>query len=144
MKFWDTSAIVPLCVDEPRSSTVKDILSDGSAIVVWWATRTECTSALMRQAREGGLGIAGERQARNVLETLAKAWIEVQPSEALRGTAERLLAVHPLRAADAFQLAAALQWCERQTADKTVVSFDARLRDAAYKEGFALLPSEAR
>lgn len=144
MKFWDTSAIVPLCVDEPSSSTVKAILSDDSAVVVWWATRTECTSALMRQTREGGLGTAGERQARNVLGTLAKAWTEVQPSETLRGTAERLLAVHPLRAADAFQLAAALQWCERQTADKTVVSFDARLRTAAYKEGFVLLPSEAR
>jgi uncharacterized protein with PIN domain len=143
VKFWDTSAIVPLCVDEPSSSTVKAILSDDPAIVVWWATRTECTSALMRQAREGGLGTAGESQARNVLGTLAKAWTEVQPSEALRGTAERLLAVHPLRAADAFQLAAAMQWCGRQTADKAVVFFDARLRAAAYKEGFALLPSEA-
>lgn len=144
MKFWDTSAIVPLCVDEPTSSTVKDILSDDLAIVVWWATHTECTSALMRQAREGGLGATGETQARNVLGTLTKAWIEVQPSEALRGAAERLLAIHPLRAADALQLAAALQWCERQTADKTVVSFDGRLRAAAYKEGFSLLPSEPR
>lgn len=144
MKFWDTSAIVPLCVDEPGSSTVKDILSSDSAMVVWWATRTECISALMRQVRDGGLGTAGERQARNVLQPLTKAWTEIQPSEALRAMAERLLAVHPLRAADAFQLAAALQWCERQTVDKTVVSFDARLREAAHKEGFALLPSEAR
>lgn len=144
MKFWDTSAIVPLCLDEPHSSTVRDILSGDSAIVVWWATRTEYISALMRQVREGGLTTAGERQARHVLQALTKAWMEIQPSEALRGVAERLLGVHPLRAADAFQLAAALQWCERQTADKTVISFDARLRDAAHKEGFEVLPSEAR
>jgi predicted nucleic acid-binding protein len=73
---------------------------------------------------------------------LALAWTEVQPSELLRTTAERLLAVHGLRAADAFQLAAALHWCQRQTTNKELVSFDTRLRDAAYKEGFTILPSQ--
>jgi len=140
VKFWDTSAIVPLCVDEPGSATVKAILAKDPSIVVWWATRTECVSAFMRQTREGGLSVVGERQAREVLGTLAKAWIEIQPSETLRGTAERLLAVHPLRAADAFQLAAALQWCQGQTAGMALVSFDTRLRAAAHKEGFTLLP----
>lgn len=96
----------------------------------------------MRQVREGGLGVTGERQARYVLDALAKSWLEIQPTETLRGIAERLLAVHPLRAADAFQLAAALQWCQRQTAQMQLVSFDGRLREAAYKEGFTLLPSE--
>jgi hypothetical protein len=71
-----------------------------------------------------------------------EAWTEVQPSEILRGTAERLLAVHVLRAADSFQLAAALHWCQRQPANKELVSFDSRLRDAAYKEGFTILPEE--
>lgn len=142
MKFWDTSAIVPLCVDEPGSATVKAILAKDPSIVVWWATRTECVSALMRQVREGGLSATGERQAREVLEILAKTWVEIQPSETLRGTAERLLAVHSLRAADAFQLAAALQWCQRQTAARSLVSFDTRLREAGHKEGFALLPPE--
>lgn len=142
MKFWDTSAIVSLCVNEPGSSAVKSILVKDPSIVVWWATRTECVSALMRHAREGGVSGTGERQARQVLETLAETWIEVQPTETVRRAAERVLAVHPLRAADAFQLAAALQWCQRQTKDLVLVSFDTRLREAAYKEGFSLLPSE--
>lgn len=142
MKFWDTSAIVSLCVNEPGSSAVKLILVKDPSIVVWWATRTECVSALMRHAREGGVSGTGERQARQVLETLAETWIEVQPTETVRRAAERVLAVHPLRAADAFQLAAALQWCQRQTKDLVLVSFDTRLREAAYKEGFSLLPSE--
>lgn len=141
VKFWDTSAIVPLCVEESQSETVKSILAKNTALVVWWATRVECISALMRQAREGGLSVAGEKQAREVLETLAETWIEVQPSETLRTTAERLLAVHPVRAADSFQLAAALQWCQRQPKGMSLVSFDTRLRDAAYREGFALLPA---
>ena len=50
MRFWDTSAIVPLCVDEPSSAMVKAIFKEGSSLVVWWATQTECVSAL------GGLG----------------------------------------------------------------------------------------
>ena len=142
MKFWDTSAVVPLCVIEPSTGTVKSILTRDPSIVVWWATRTECLSALNRQTREGSLRLEDERQARHVLRHLMEAWTEVQPSEILRGTAERLLAVHVLRAADSFQLAAALHWCQRQPANKELVSFDSRLRDAAYKEGFTILPEE--
>lgn len=112
--------------------------------MVWWATRSECISALARPTREGSLTVEGERQSREVLETLAKTWIEIQPTESLRSAAERLLAVHPLRAADAFQLAAALQWCQRQTKEVDLVSFDNRLREAAYKEGFTFLPSDLR
>ena len=144
MKFWDTSAIVPLCVTEPASAAVKSILSKDSSIVVWWATRTECVSALMRQRREGGLNIQSERQARHLLGLLAGTWSEVQPTDLLRATADRLLAAHPLRAADALQLAAALQWCQRRTTDRELVSFDIRLREAARKEGFTILPGKIR
>ena len=140
MKFWDTSAIVPLLVIEPSTGAAKSILTEDSSVVVWWGTRTECISALNRQIRDRSLRNEDERQARHVLQQLADAWSEVQPSELLRGSAERLLAVHALRAADALQLAAALQWCQRQTVDRHLVSFDTRLRDAAYKEGFTILP----
>jgi len=141
VKFWDTSAIVALLVIEPSSGTAKSILTEDPSVVVWWATRTECVSALNRQIREGTLRLEDERQARQVLQQLAGAWSEVQPSESLRGTAERLLAVHALRAADALQLAATLHWCQRQPVNRHLVSFDTRLRDAAYKEGFTVLPS---
>jgi len=138
--FWDSSAIVPLCVNEPATATVKSILAKDSGVVVWWTTRTECVSALVRQAREGGITALGERQARQVLEALAKAWTEIQPADGVRRAAERLIAVHPLRAADAFQLAAALQWCRGQPG-ASIVCFDGRLRNAADKEGFNLLPA---
>jgi len=143
VRFWDTSAIVPVCVQEPASPDVKAILVKDSGVVVWWATRTECVSALTRQVREGMLTGAGEQQAREVLEALSNAWVEVQPSETLRRTAERLLAVHPLRAADAFQLAPAFQWCRGQPAGNALVSFDARVREAGRREGFGVLPAEA-
>ena len=140
MKFWDTSAVVALCVTEPSSAAVRPILQRDSSIVVWWATHTECISALMRQVRDGSLKLAGERQARFVLKTLTMSWTEMQPSNPLRDTAERLLAVHALRAADAFQLSAAIRWCQGEPKGAEVVSFDLRLREAASKEGFSILP----
>jgi uncharacterized protein len=41
------------------------------------------------------------------LRALADAWDVVQPAEGVREAAARFLRVHPLRAADALQLAAA-------------------------------------
>ena len=140
MRFLDTSAIVPLCVNEPGSADAKTLLTQDVALVVWWTTRTEFISALQRQVREGGLAVSGERQARDILSLLTQSWIKVQPSETVRSMAERLLAVHTLRAADAFQLTAALQWCQGQTHERCFLSFDIRLREAVYKEGFTLLP----
>ena len=109
-------------------------------MVVWWGTRIECISALRRQVREGNLTPLDERNARYVLHTLTQSWIEMQPSEALRGTAERLVAVHPLRAADALQLGAAIVWCRGVAAGQGFVTFDRRLREAGYREGFTVLP----
>jgi uncharacterized protein len=142
VKFWDTSSVVPLCVKERHSASVKILLLDDSSIAVWWATRTECVSAFTRLLREASLSSTDEKNAREVLETLAKSWVEIRPTEPVRRTAERLLAVHALRAADAFQLAAALHWCQTETREMSFISFDTRLREAAYKEGFTVLPAE--
>ena len=49
------------------------------------------------------------------------------------------LRVHPLRAADALQLAAAFVAAERRPASLQVVTLDERLADAMRKEGFALV-----
>lgn len=142
MRFWDSSAIVPLCVDVPEAPATRALLRADRAMAVWWATRTECVSALARQVREGGIELRGERQARAILAALGRAWSEVQPSEAVRTLAERLLATHALRAADALQLAAALQWRGGPSTGAQFVSFDGRLRGAAYAEGFAVLPAD--
>ncbi len=109
-------------------------------MVVWWGTRTECLSALMRQVREGSLTPTDERAARHVLQILMQTWTEMQPGEALRSTAERLLSMHQLRTADALQLAAAIQWCQGLTTGQGFVAFDRQLREAGYREGFTLLP----
>ena len=140
MKFWDSSAIIPLCLKESSSETIRRLAKSDEDIVVWWATRVECLSALARRRREGVLPINAELKARAILDALALEWSEVLPGELVRQRAERILMVHSLRAADSFQLAAALIWAEENPQGLDLVSLDQNLREAAFKEGFAVLP----
>jgi predicted nucleic acid-binding protein len=79
--------------------------------------------------------------ANDRLRALVELVDTVSPSDELRRRAARLVAVHPLRAADALKLAAALLWCEEQSHGETVVSLDERLREAARREGFDVKPA---
>jgi len=142
VKFWDSSAIIPLCLKEQMSETVKRLIKADEDIVVWWATRVECLSALSRRRREGVLANNSELKAKAILSALSEEWSEVQPSEPVRQRAERLLAIHPLRSADAFQLAAALIWAQENPQGLEIVCLDQNLREAGHKEGFTLLPEE--
>lgn len=142
MNFWDTSGIIPLLVIEPVTQPVKEILREDESVVVWWGTRIECISALVRRTREGMLDDKAEDQARNVLRRLAGLWTEVHPTQIVRETAERLLTVHSLRAADALQLAAALVWAGRNPNGHHFVCLDRGLREATRREGFQLLPAD--
>jgi predicted nucleic acid-binding protein len=140
MKYWDSSAIIPLCLKEKASETVRRLIKADEDVVVWWATRVECFSALARQRREGTLHAEGELKAREILTALSTEWSEVQPTELVRERAERLLAIHPLRSADAFQLAAALIWAQENPRGFEFVCLDQNLRESAHKEGFTVLP----
>jgi hypothetical protein len=124
------------------SETVKRLIKSDEDIVVWWVTRVECLSALSRRRREGVLGNNSELKAKAILSALSEEWSEVQPSEPVRQRAERLLAIHPLRSADAFQLAAALIWAQENPQGLEMVCLDQNLREAGHKEGFTLLPQE--
>lgn len=140
MRFWDSSAIVPLCLKERASGAIKSLMKDDEDIVVWWTTYIECLSALSRRQREGVLTSGDAGKARAVLSALAAAWSEVQPTEMVRLRAERLLSIHPLRAADALQLAAALVWAQETPRGLEFVCLDQNLRESSLKEGFSIQP----
>ena len=135
--FWDASAIVPLCVGQAGSGFAREALRD-KTIAVWWGTPVETVSAFARLARAGELDQRHLRMARTRLAALRGMWIEVQPGEALRELAEGLIERHPLRAADALQLAAALIWSRRRPQKRSFVCLDGRLAEAAGKEGFSV------
>ncbi len=138
MKFWDALAVVPLLVAEPTTRRVQALARRDPDMLVWWGTEVECASALARLERAAALDAAGVARAFDRLKRLADGWHEIEPSEIVRDSALRFLRVHPLRAADALQLAAAFIAAERHPASLQVVTLDERLADAARKEGFAL------
>ena len=140
MKFWDASAVIPLFLEETETPRMLEIARQDGRMVAWWGTVVECRSAVARLRREGIVTTAQEDQAIHLLDVLAKAWTEVRPGEAMRDMAGRLLLSHPLRAADALQLSAALTWAGKQPRGHAFVCLDHRLRDAARKEGFLLMP----
>jgi len=142
VKFWDASAIIPLCVEEASSEVASRILKTDEDIVVWWVTRIECLSSLARRKREGTLANEEESKARVALQRLFGECSEIQPEEQVRYRAERLLAVHPLRSADALQLAAALIWAQDNPKGFEFICLDKNLREAADKEGFVVLPQQ--
>lgn len=144
MRFWDASALVPLCVRQPSTRSIKALLRADPVIVAWWATPVECASAFARLRREGRLSDDGMRDALGVLDATHAKWSEVLPTDAVRDQARRLLAEHDLRAADALQLAAALAWAGERPAGQPVVTLDVRLAFAARNEGFEVLPKVER
>jgi predicted nucleic acid-binding protein len=145
VRFWDSSAIVPLRVAESSSAAVLREYQIDPEVVAWWATEAECVSALARLEREDSLTAPSMVEALRRLNGLVRAWREVQPVAAVRETAIRLLRVHPLRTADAFQLGAAIAAAEGHPATMQLVTLDDRLAHAANREGFAVLrPAVAR
>lgn len=139
MRFWDSSAIVPLLVGEESTEAMRSIANDDPTMLVWWATPVECASAIARLERDGALAATATRAALQRLDAFQDGWNEVQPVEGTRVAARRLLRVHRLRAADALQLAAAVVAGEGHPASLDVVTLDDRLAVAAEREGFVVL-----
>jgi len=138
MRFWDASAIVPLLMTEAATKALQGRAGTDPAMLVWWATEVECASAIARLERDGALDAAAVNEAFDRLKLLGEGWHEVEPSDAVREAAVRFLRVHPLRAADALQLAAAFVSAERRPSSLEIVTLDERLAAAARKEGFVL------
>jgi predicted nucleic acid-binding protein len=138
MRFWDASAIVPLLMTEVATKPLQRLVAADATMLVWWATEVECASAIARLERDGALESPVVNEAFDRLKRLADGWHEVDPSDAIREAAVRFLRVHPLRAADALQLAAAFLAAERRPSSLEIVTLDDRLAAAARKEGFTL------
>jgi predicted nucleic acid-binding protein len=138
MHYWDASALVSLCVAEADSAAARKLAAGG--VVTWALSTVEIASAIERRSREGSLSDEERALARGALLDLASSWTEIAALEPVRERALRLIATHPLRAADALQLGAALVAVADRPLGHVFVSADVRLRDAASREGFQVLP----
>ncbi len=130
---------MPLLVVETTTRSLQALARRDSDTLVWWGSQVGCASSLARLERAVLLDVKGAALAFDRLKQLADGWREIEPSEIVRENALRFLRVHPLRAADALQLAAAFLAAERRPSSLQVVTLDERLGDAARREGFELI-----
>jgi uncharacterized protein len=136
--FWDSSALVPLCVHELTSRQAHSQLRKFLP-VVWWGSLIEIHSAIARYHRVGKLTDTEKQRALLQLDLLNRGWREVLPGDHVRDLAKRLLDAHELRAADSLQLAAALTWCQQRPARRDFLCSDERLSKAALSAGFSVI-----
>lgn len=139
MRFWDSSAIVPLLVGQPSTARSMAALEADDAMVVWWGTPVECVGALARLDREAAISTGSYTRALERLGTLEAHWTEIMPTPRVRSIATRILRTSQLRATDALQLAAAVVASEEAPDTLELVTWDERLAAAAVREGFALV-----
>lgn len=133
--FWDSSALVPICVQQ-NATPLALALGAKYEMTVWWSAPVEMRAAFARLLRMGQLTQNGHVQALVTLDSLRATWWEVEPDEPLRLQAEGLVDRFPLKSADAQQLAAALAWCLGKPGNRVFLSGDKQLIDAAHQLGF--------
>lgn len=133
--------MLPLIFREAASERMADLARDDGDTAVWWGAWTECAVAVSRLKRLKRFDDETKANARARLDGLAADWTEIDPEDDMRLLASLLSIDHPLKAADALQLAAALRWCEGDTISASFVCLDDRLRRAAEHESFDVLPA---
>lgn len=139
MRYWDSSALVSLLVEGRESARRLELLEQDSSVITWWGSQIECASALNRLHREGAIDAQELGRSLEQLRILASSWFEVRPMQRVRNRAIRLLRIHPLRGADAVQLASALTASGEDPPTLDMVCSDVRLSHAAILEGFVVL-----
>lgn len=139
MRFWDTSAIIPLWIAERGSSRSKAWYRSDPDVIVWTLTRVEVFSALARRRREAPAAASRLLAVRRDFIHAWERWSEVTAIEIARRHAERIVESYSLRAADALQIGAALIAAEDHPTALEFVTFDENLAQAAEREGFHVL-----
>lgn len=71
MRFWDSSAVVALLIEQDATPAVSPTLADESEIGAWWGTPVECGSSIARLERDGVLEVGAGVTARARLQTLS-------------------------------------------------------------------------
>ena len=138
MRFWDSSAIIPLLLVEERSADARALLRADDIIVAAAITPVEIVAALWRRRHRNLLDAEAHTRADDRFAAISAEWIEVEDLRAVVSAACDVLSRHELRAADATQLGAAIT-AARGLPALDFVTFDVKLAAAARAEGFYVL-----
>ena len=140
MRFWDSSAIIPLLVLEDKTEYCISAFQTDKEIMVWTMSKVEVFSALCRSFRENTLTEGTFELAKKRMTDLFDIAFEIVSISKVKERALRLLQVHTLKAADALQLASVLVATQEVTSKLPIMCFDEKLKQAAKLEGFAINP----
>lgn len=139
MKFWDTSALLPLVIHEATSAAMISFFDQNEPVCIWTLTPIEAASALQRLYREKRLAAKELETAMAHFDQIFKGCLVIKNVERVKSRALRLLRLHSLKSADALQLAAALVSSQEEPQNHHFVTLDKRLKEAAHLEGFLVL-----
>lgn len=109
-------------------------------VVAWWGAPVEIANVLARLMRLRQIDSKGWTAARKLAKNLSDAWSMMQPSDALRSRAIRLVDRYDLSAVTALQLAAAMEWCEGMPRGRVLLTLDRQFREAALLCDFDVYP----
>lgn len=139
MRFWDSSALIPLMISEARSGDVERLLLEDADIVSAAIAPIEVTSAVWRRKHRNELTLDEIYQADRVFAELSRNWRSIEQYPDIVDRSLVLLSRHRLRTLDALQLATALVLVGNERS-LPIVTLDQRLTTAARAEGFPTLP----
>lgn len=136
MAFWDSSAIVPLCISEDRSQAARRLWRSFPDHFVWRETAVEVESVFARLMREGIFDSLKLGKAQNRFAFIEEEWNLIDQTPRSIELARKFPIRYGLKALDCLQLAAALVWCKEFPKDKNFIAADEKLLKAANSLGF--------
>jgi predicted nucleic acid-binding protein len=143
MKLYaESSAALAWLLEEEHGELVAETLASADLVVASDLTLIECDRVLIRAVALDELDESDSvnRQAR--LNAVSMQWTLLTLDEDIIERARRPFPSEPVRTLDAIHLASALT-ARKALADLAMLSLDRRVRKAAERLGFRLLPSDA-
>jgi uncharacterized protein len=128
--FFDSSAFAKRYVEEPGSQVVDSLCQEATEVALSVLCVPEIISALNRRAREGLLTDREYTEVKQALSRDIRDAVIVNLVPQVVSTCTKILEASPVRAADALQIACALEW-----ETEMFVSGDKRQISAARKAG---------
>jgi len=128
--FFDSSAFAKRYVEEPGSQVVDSLCQKATEMALSVLCVPEIISALNRRAREGLLTDREYAEVKQYLSQDIRDAVIVNIVPQVVSTCTKILEASPVRAADALQIACALEW-----ETELFVSADKRQISAARKAG---------
>lgn len=142
MKLYaESSAPLGWLLEQEHGERVADTLAQAELVIASDLTLIECDRVLMRAVVLDELheSDAVQRQAR--LNAVADRWTLLALDEEIIERARRPFPVEPVRTLDAIHLASALI-ARKAVPELAMLALDVRVRKAADRLGFLLLPSD--